>query len=150
MYSPRTPSKPNNPLTRTETFGGEMALSFTTDFIEPTTVPQHTQYLSYGQFMAKVFLNFNTMSWVSEKYPDLLAPDYGLPLLLIMFKSPDTPSEGETLWYSVSCKIHPYQVEFQGTEELESEKFALALPWEGGVELYAIPIPFRVYIGRLS
>ena len=117
------------------------------------------QYIKSAGFAAKVFLTFNPMPGLADAYPDLLAPDTGIPLLLTMFRSPGEPSGTETPWYWVTCKLHPYQVEFQRTirnswentaEELEREKFSLALPWEGAIELYAILLPIRFRIGHLS
>ena len=148
MNNTRTPSKPTNPLSGVDASGGELGLSFITDFVDPITIPIEEQYIRNGPFIAKVFLTFNPMSWLAEIYPNLLAPDAGLPLLLTMFTPPDTPLGDETPWYWVSCRLHPYQLEFPRTEELESEKFALALPWEGGVDLYDI-LPIRFHIGNL-
>jgi len=154
MNNPRTPAKPS-----TEASGGEIILTFITDFIDPTTLHKTDQYIKSGGFAAKVFLTFNPMPGLADAYPDLLAPDTGLPLLLTMFRSPGEPSGTETPWYWVTCKLHPYQVEFQRTirnswentaEELEREKFSLALPWEGAIELYAILLPIRFRIGHLS
>ena len=123
-------------------------MSFITDFIEPTTIPMAEQYIKNGPFIAKIFLTFNPMPWLAEEYPDLLSPDAGLPLLLTAFRSPDAPSGAETPWYWVSCRVHPYQLEFQ-RPELEMEKFALALPWDGSIELYALLIPFHFRIGHI-
>ena len=141
MNNPHTPSKLS-----TKASGSEMFVTFITDFIDPTTIPPAEQYIKNGPFIAKVFLTFNPMPWLAETYPALLAPDYGLPLILTMFKPPDVPSGGQTPWYSVPCKLHPYRLEFPRTDGLESEKVALALPWEGGIELYAL-LPIRFHIG---
>ena len=136
-----------------------MALSFITDLVDPATISKDEQYTKNGPFVAKIFLPFNLMSWLAEEYPGLLAPNTGLPLLLSTFDSPpDTPSGTETPWYCVSCKVHPHQLEFRRAVrndcentagELDSEKFALALPWDGSIELYVV-IPFRFQIHRLT
>src|SRR5437773_7338657 len=123
MNNPHTPSKLS-----TKASGSEMFVTFITDFIDPTTIPPAEQYIKNGPFIAKVFLTFNPMPWLAETYPALLAPDYGLPLILTMFKPPDVPSGGETPWYSVPCKLHPYRLEFPGRMGSRARRSLLPFP----------------------
>ncbi len=109
---------------------------------------QHERYVSHGSFEGRIFLYFNTPSYIADFYPNLLSTKghdrNGLSLVVTAFTNPSTftPSSYEAQWFSINARIIPYKLPFArkltGLETAGDnwpvDKVALALPRDNGMQ----------------
>ena len=137
------------------TVGADLIVTYHSDLAQCEILPSGSRYTNAGNFKAGTFLPFNPPAFILDLYPHLLSTEdgenSGIPLLLSMFnaavRTATLEDDWEGNWFTIVARLCPNKLTFHGvsmdgwdTEETQSVQVALALPRDGGLTPYDLPL----------